>query len=234
MEPLRLAVIGDGDFANYMVERYLTKLPTIRLVAVVGEILAKAERLAEKAGTPAFDNLEAMIVATRPEAAYIVTPNNTHCSLTKQCAAAGVHVLCEKTMAISVEECYEMIEACERYKVKMTVGQKRKLRPQYAKMGEIIRSGELGAPMAANVSGFHKCDWWGFWKKRESVGGLFHAAGNHDVDTLRSYFGDVATVYALAAPKFNDDTDYDDAHNWLQERGCGVAARDLPMAPPFV
>ena len=57
----------------------------------------------------------------------------------------------------------------------------------------------------------HFCEWWGFWKRRAGVGGLFHASGVHDVDTLRFYFGEVDTVYAVAAPKFDTDTDYEDA-----------------------
>ena len=211
LEPLRFAVIGDGDWAAYMVERYFTKLPTVRLVAIVGEFRTKAEKLAQKAGVPAFDNLATMLEQVQPEAVYVVTPNDTHPPITVTCAAAGVHVFCEKTMATTVDECYEMIEACDRYQVKLTVGQKRKLRPQYAKMGEIIRSGELGAPEAATIQGFHWQEWWGFWKRRAATGGLLNAAGNHDIDTLRSYFGEVATVYAAVSPKFNDDTDYDDA-----------------------
>lgn len=210
MEPLRFAMIGYGGFAYYMCENYFTKLPTLKLVAVQGPKLEKAQSLGAQYGVPAFESLDNLFEKSDAEAVFIASPNDTHHPITARCAEAGLHVFCEKAMATTVDECYDMIEVCERYGVKLTVGHKRRLRTQYARMGEIIHSGELGAPMAANITGYHWCEWAGFWQRRDAVGGLFHASGVHDIDDLRFFFGDVDTVYAVASPKFDANTDYDD------------------------
>ena len=70
-------------------------------------------------------------------------------------AEAGKHIFCEKPMAMNVAECYAMIEAAEANGVKLMVGHKRRLRPQYAKMAEIVRGQRYGRPLAVQINGFY-------------------------------------------------------------------------------
>jgi predicted dehydrogenase len=179
-------------------------------VAVCDPNVVAARQLGESLGVAAFGSLEELLGNSDAEAVYVTSPNQTHRAIALACAAAGRHVFCEKAMATTVDECYDMIEAADRHGVKLTVGHKRRLRPPYATMGDIIRGGELGAPIAANVTGFHWWRWEGWWTHGAMTGGLLHSAGVHDIDDLRFFFGDVGTVYAASGPKFDRNTDYDD------------------------
>jgi predicted dehydrogenase len=128
-----------------------------------------------------------------------------------------------------------MIEAADRHGVKLMVGHKRRLRPAYAYMGEVLRSGVIGQPIAANVLGFH----WRVWDReihwmarRSAVGGLLHWAGVHDVDTMRFLLGEVSSVFAVEGPKLLDNTDYADS---LLVTLCftNVAVGSLQVSPYF-
>src|SRR5439155_18790057 len=111
-------------------------------------------------------------------------------------AEAGRHVFCEKAMAVNVAECREMIASARAHGVKLMVGHKRRLRPAFATMGQILRSGLLGRVQTLAVTGFHWRLVEGWWARRAAVGGLLFWAGVHDVDTLRYLCGEVASVYA--------------------------------------
>ena len=70
-----------------------------------------------------------------------------------------------------------MMETASAAGVKLMVGHKRRLRPQYAKMSQVVRSGRLGRVMAVNINGFYHRDWWSWWLRRDRGGGLLHASG---------------------------------------------------------
>ena len=78
-----------------------------------------------------------------------------------------------------------MIEAAQAKGVKLMVGHKRRLRPQYAKMAEIVRGLRYGRPLAVQVNGFYGRELWGWWTRRETGGGLLFHSGVHDLDFLR-------------------------------------------------
>ncbi|MBV9354418.1 MAG: Gfo/Idh/MocA family oxidoreductase [Chloroflexi bacterium] len=205
-----LALVGCGSFA-LDVEATLGELPAARIVAVCDVEAASAERFGRRLGVPAFTDLHQLLRRSDAEAVVIMTPHATHRDLTVAAAQAGRHVFCEKAMAVNVAQCHEMVQAAEANGVKLMVGHKRRLRPAFARMGEVLRSGELGAIQVLTVTGYHDRQLAGWWTRRSEVGGLMFWAGVHDVDTLRFLCGEVASVYAVAGPKTHGGTDYTDS-----------------------
>jgi len=108
---LKFGIVGCGRIAQRHAEHIVN---TGELSAVCDTNASKATALAEKYRAPAFENLEDMLEA-RPDLDVIsvCTPNGLHAEHSIQALRAGMHVLCEKPMALSVKDCSSMIHTAE-------------------------------------------------------------------------------------------------------------------------
>jgi predicted dehydrogenase len=111
---MRWAVIGTGQIVRDRFLPALEKIMDAKLSAIVTTNPEKARDLAEKYGAKIYDRIEDL---RDVDVVYIATPNKFHKEQTIKCAEKGIHVLCEKPMAMNVEEAEEMINACEKNKV---------------------------------------------------------------------------------------------------------------------
>ena len=208
---VRLGLIGAGGFGSYTTE-LLDRQPEIDLVGVADTDRDKAERLGSERGVPFWSEHRALLDECNCDAVAVVTPHSTHRDIVVDAAATGRHVFCEKTMAITVADCHDMVEAADAHGVKLMVGHKRRFRPPAVAIKQALATDGLGRPLAVNVRGYFGRHITGFWRERELCGGLLYWAGVHDVDTLRHLFGEVASVYAALAPKLRPEvSDQEDA-----------------------
>lgn len=118
------AVVGLGRFAEYAVLPAFRHSKKARLVAVVSGDERKAKRLAAKFGASDYYGYEDYVLCLnhpQVEAVYIATHNAGHAAYTQQAAASGRHVLCEKPMATTVEDCRQMIQACQVNRVRLMI-----------------------------------------------------------------------------------------------------------------
>jgi UDP-N-acetylglucosamine 3-dehydrogenase len=141
----------------------------------------------------------------------LCTPNDQHCPQAIAAASAGKHVFCEKPMARSVTDCKAMIAAADNAGVCLMVGHMQRLRPEYAAMAQVVRSGDLGRLRMASIEGFFYREPTSWWARESIGGGLLAFVAVHDIDFLNYIGGDVTRVYAAAPPKIDDKTDYVDA-----------------------
>lgn len=119
---IRYAVVGLGYIAQAAV------LPAFghargnsRLVALVSGDRAKREELGRRYRVPAYDydEYDSLLESGSVDAVYLALPNELHHDFTLRAAARGVHVLCEKPLAVTEKECRAMIAACRRNRVKL-------------------------------------------------------------------------------------------------------------------
>ena len=208
---VRLGLVGAGGFGAYTTE-LLDRQPEIELVGVADTDRGKAERLGRDRGVPFWTDHRALLDECDCDAVAVVTPHSSHRDIVVDAAAAGRHIFCEKTMAITVADCHDMVEAADVHGVKLMVGHKRRFRPAAVAIGHALANHDLGRPLAVNVRGFFGRRITGFWREKTLCGGLLYWAGVHDVDTLRSLFGEVASVYAVIGPKVHPEvSDQEDA-----------------------
>src|SRR5574337_355893 len=129
------AVVGLGRFAEWAVLPAFRRSRKAKLVALVSGDERKAKRLAAKFGASDYHTYEDFALCLghpQVDAVYIVTNNSTHAEYSKRAAAAGKHVLCEKPMATTVEECRVMI-AYRKY-----------FEPASRELKKLVSSGKLG------------------------------------------------------------------------------------------
>ncbi|WP_026731722.1 Gfo/Idh/MocA family protein [Fischerella sp. PCC 9605] len=149
---VRYAVIGLGWIAQETVLPAFADAENSELVALFSEDEIKRQELSEKYGVPAFtyEEYEAFLRSGAVDAVYIALPNHLHCEYTVKAANAGVHILCEKPMAVTEQECEQMIRAAQENNVKLMIAYRLHFDKANMQAVEIVKSGKLGEPRVFN------------------------------------------------------------------------------------
>lgn len=141
------AVVGLGGIAQRAVLPAFRQSRRAKLVALVSGDERKAKRLARKFGardTYTYDSYDRCLANPAVEAVYLASPNGCHAEQALRAAAAGKHVLCEKPMANTVEDCQRMIEACNRHRVRLMIAYRKYFEPASLALKKLVTSGKLG------------------------------------------------------------------------------------------
>jgi len=143
VKKLRVGLIGLGLVS----EAHLTAYQDVESVAVVAGADTRPERLREMAGKwgfNAYNSHEEMLDREGLDIACVLTPPLTHREITEQVAAHGVNVLCEKPMAVTLEDARAMIAACDKAGVRLCYGSCYRYLPACRKAKELIDQGAIG------------------------------------------------------------------------------------------
>lgn len=113
MKPIRLGMIGSGDISNRFFEQ-AAKLEGVSFVATCARRLANAEKKAAAYGVPrSYDDYRVMMDKEELDAVVVTTPHSVHTEPVLAALERGLHVLNEKPMATSFEDCKKMVELAE-------------------------------------------------------------------------------------------------------------------------
>jgi predicted dehydrogenase len=149
MTKLRMAVIGQGYFAQFAILPALEQLDDVEITALVSGSQHKLDELGERYNVRTrvtYDQLDTLFASGKVDAAYIAVPNDLHAQTAVLAARHGVHVLCEKPMAPTEAECMQMIRACEQKHVKLMIAYRLHFESANLVAIEIARGGEIGEP----------------------------------------------------------------------------------------
>ena len=201
---LSVGVIGAGGNARGHL-RGIEANDNIRMVAVMDVDAGRAEAAGREHGARAYTDLEALLKDPEVEAVHVCTPHNLHGEQVVAAAGAGKHVLVEKPMALTLEECDRMIAACEAAGKVLMVGQVLRHYPVNLKARELIAEGaigEVGHLMRRRYGYFNPAGQGGgerSWYMDLEVGGVcvLYCFGPHEYDILHWYIDSpVREVYA--------------------------------------
>ena len=141
------AVIGLGSIAEVAVLPAFRKSKKSKLVALVSHSKDRAAELAAKFGVKdyyTYDDYDRCLSHPEVEAVFIASVNGAHAEQTIRAASAGRHVLCEKPMANTAEECRQMVEACSRNRVRLMIAYRKYFEPSSRALKKLVASGRLG------------------------------------------------------------------------------------------
>lgn len=165
-----------------------------RLVAVAGG--TRAPELAAEFGAEAEPSVDALLARADVDAVVIATPHTAHLPNVLSAAAAGKHVLLEKPMALDVEQCRAMIDACDAAGVKLSLAKISRWLEAVAVGHDLIRDGVAGDLVAIHVHrlfpGYPNTG----WPLEPAEGGAWLDWGSHGCDIVRWYAGREPTVVA--------------------------------------
>lgn len=204
MEPLRLGLVGLGTMGRNHLEKE-QGLDEARIVAVADVVPAAVEEMREKYGLLGFDSTDAMLDSGEIEAVLIAVPHPFHAPIAIAAAKRGLHVLCEKPIAVTVAEADQMIEACDRAGVTLGVMFQTRTDPIYHRARAIVESGVIGNIYRTTLIAtawyrtqayYDSGAWRGTW--RDEGGGVVMNQAPHSLDLFIWLGGKPSRVEAKA------------------------------------
>ncbi|GAA4477296.1 Gfo/Idh/MocA family oxidoreductase [Rhodococcus olei] len=196
---LRVGIVGCGRIAGNHA-RALQRVPGVDVVGCCDPDLARSRNFAATHGIPqAFGSVDELL-ALGVDACTVCTPHPVHEEVVLAAAAAGIHVLCEKPIAVDVAAADRMIEAADRAGITFGVLFQRRFWPAARRIKTAIDDGTLGAPTLGEVSvilhrpsEYYSADAWrGRWDT--DGGGVLMTQAVHQIDMLQWFVGDATSV----------------------------------------
>jgi predicted dehydrogenase len=193
----RVVIVGAGHMGKVHGAAYANML-NAEPVGVMDIRKDAAEDLATSLDCRAFSDFDEMLDAVKPDAVDICVPTPWHKEYVLKAARAGKHVVTEKPMARTLEDCREMMDATARAGVTFMVAHVLRFFPEFATAKAQIDAGAVGNPAVVRTTrggGFPHAwsDWYGSF---DWSGGVCLDLIIHDFDWLRWTFGEVERVYA--------------------------------------
>jgi predicted dehydrogenase len=188
---IRFAVVGLGYFAQTAVLPAFKNAKNAKLMALVSDNSKKLQTLGRKYKVDmrgSYDMYETILQSGQIDAVYIVLPNSLHKEYAERAARLGIHVLCEKPLAVTSDDCKQMIETCEIAKVKLMTGYRLHFEKANLKAIDIVKNGKIGDPRFFNSVFSMQVKSGNIRLNRELGGGTLYDIGIYCINAARNIF----------------------------------------------
>jgi myo-inositol 2-dehydrogenase/D-chiro-inositol 1-dehydrogenase len=199
MRQVGVGLIG-SQFVSGIHAEALRACPPAEIRAVASPTAGHAKAFAERFAIPRhFTDYADMLARPDIDMVVVGAPNDVHCRITLDAAAAGKHVVMEKPLCLNLADADRMIAACRQANVKLMYAEELCFAPKYVRLKKLLDSGALGRPTLVKQSEKHDgphADH--FWNVDRSGGGVTMDMGCHAVEFFRWMLGrpPIKSVYA--------------------------------------
>lgn len=229
MKKVRFGIIGSGVFADFHAKG-IDRTDDAELIGVCDVVEEKARLLADKYSVEFYcSDYHELINRDDIDAVTIPAPDQLHRQIAIDAMRAGKHVLCEKPMALNIDDCREMIKASKETGMKLMIGQICRYTPSFVKAKELIDKGEIGDLFFVESEYAHdycKIGGEGTWRvtpeRYPILGG-----GCHSIDLLRWIAGNPTEVFAYSNHKMLPGWPVDDCTVAVMKFPNGVIGKSL-------
>jgi predicted dehydrogenase len=239
MKPVRVGLIGCGKVGQIHAAA-LRDIAEADLTAVCDVSAERAKAFADRFGTRGYADVDAMLSEGKVEAVVIGTPHPLHAAPAIRAAEAGVHVLVEKPLAATLDDCDAMLAAAKRAGVLLGVISQRRFFEPVRRVKEAIDAGKIGRPALGVFTmyswrepAYYQSDpWRGRWDTEG--GGVLVNQSPHQLDLLRWFLGPVAEVSGYWANVNHPGVEVDDtavAVLRFQNGGLGAIVTSVAQKP---
>jgi glucose-fructose oxidoreductase len=206
---VRYAVVGLGHIAQVAVlPAFGNARRNSKLAALVSGDPVKLEELGKKYQVErrcAYDRYDELLSSGEVDAVYIALPNSLHAEYAIRAAQAGVHVLVEKPMAVTAEQCERMAKAARDAGVKLMVAYRLHFERANLEAIEVARSGRIGEPRLFNSTFCTPVVPGNVRARRDTGGGVLYDIGIYCINAARSLFREEPLeVRAMAAGRLGE------------------------------
>jgi len=201
---IRYAVVGLGHIAQVAILPGFRNARNSELTGLVSGSPEKLKKLAKKynvANTWSYEEYEDCLHSGLIDAVYIALPNDLHHDYTVRAARAGVHVLCEKPLAVTARDCQQMIDAAKKNRVRLMTAYRLHTEETNLRAAEIVSSGKIGEPKYYNSCfSFEVTDPDNIRLKKKRGGGTLYDIGIYCLNAARYIFrAEPVEVFACSA-----------------------------------
>ena len=204
-----VALLGLGSYSTYQLAPALQKTKHCYLAGIVTGSPHKIPEWQKKysipdANTYSYDNLSTIANNDDIDVVYIVTPTGTHAKFAIQAANAGKHVWCEKPMAMKVEECQAIIDACKKNKVELTIGYRMQHETNTKELISYTTSKPFGAMTKIEAAACYSGGEPRGWRASKAMGGgALYDMGVYTVNGIR-YASQQQPVKVISAKQYTN------------------------------
>ena len=199
---MRVALIGLGFFAEYHADAWRRLAPHMLVAGVDPDPQARARFCLRWPDLPLFGQLPEALVSTRPDIVDIVTRPEHHTDLTRIALAAGSHVICQKPLALSRDDCRSLVDDARDRGKRLLVHDNWRFQPWYGVIKRCIDRGEIGRPFMAHFRvragdgrGGEPFPRQPYFRAMQRF--FFLETGIHFLDVTRYLFGEVSSLRAM-------------------------------------
>lgn len=224
---MRLGIIGAGMISEFHAKA-IAAIDGASLDAVFARRPEVASDFAEQHDCAGYSDLDAFLSHPGLEAVTICTPSGAHLEPAMAAAAAGLHIICEKPLEVTVERVDEMIDTCARAGVGLAGIFPRRFSPATAVLKETIDTGRFGRISLVEAT----IKWWrsqeyydsGAWRGTWELdgGGALMNQSIHTIDLLLHLMGDARNIQANAALIAHDGIEVEDTASAIMRFDCGA------------
>lgn len=220
MTKVRWAMVGTSGFALDWLARGIKLGSNAELVAIVSRDAERGKAAAQKVDAPhVFTSIEA-IDKNLVDGVFLCLPNPQHAPFAIAAAQRGLHVICEKPMAPSLEECRAMIDAAHANHVVLAVAHCMEWGSPLTKARELLEENAIGTVISASISASYPtgptASGWRQTDSSDEGGGILYDMGSHAIDGITRLLGPIAQVAAWADKR---------THNFNTEDTASILAR---------
>ncbi|WP_420601334.1 Gfo/Idh/MocA family protein [Flagellimonas sp.] len=211
---LGVALVGLGSYSTYQLAPALRDTEHCYLAGIVTGTPNKEQIWANKYGIPKeniynYQNFDDIVKNESIDIVYVVLPNSMHADFSIRAAKAGKHVICEKPMAMNVEECDTIIKACKQNKVKLGIGYRLHSEPYTQEIKRFVREKTFGninyISADAGYRSMSNPEQWRLNKKLSGGGALM----NMGVYAIQSViYGTGENPISVSAQEYSTRPDY--------------------------
>lgn len=211
---LGLALVGLGSYSTYQLAPSLLETEHCYLAGIVTGTKEKEAIWSNNYNIPKkniynYENFDSIAKNDDIDIIYVVLPNSMHADFCIRAAKAGKHVICEKPMAISVEECDAIINACKEYNVKLGVGYRMQSDPYTHEVKKYVKEKTFGNVLfVSSDAGYISNDNPDQWRLDKSLsgGGALMNMGVYAIQT--SIYGTGQNPISVSAQEFSTRPEY--------------------------
>lgn len=193
-----VAVIGCGKIAQIRHIPEYFENEDVRLIGLFDNNLPRAEELAARYGCCAYKSLDQLLSDDSVDAVSVCVANNAHAEVSIKALRAGKHVLCEKPMAVTIEECEEMVRTADECGLKLMIAQNQRYAVAHMKARELVENGIIGKVLTFRTTFGHagpekwsidpgNSTW--FFDKKKAAMGVMADLGIHKTDLIQYILG---------------------------------------------
>lgn len=202
---MRLGLVGAGAIAQTYAQ-VLASSTTAELVGIADVRREAAAAMAERMHCPSFAGHAELAEATGCEAVVVCTPPTTHPEICTDLLSRGMHVLCEKPLAIDPESARAMLAAAERSEGSLTMASKFRHTRDVIQAKSIVASGLIGDVVLFENAFTSRVDMAQRWNSDPTIsgGGVLIDNGTHSVDIMRYFLGPLVEIQAIEGRRVQD------------------------------
>lgn len=235
---LKIGLIGCGTMGRTHSKAY-ENIKNASVTIICDLDLSKAEKLASAHDAKVTNDYQELLDSD-VDIIDICLPTYLHAKYSISAMSNGKNVFCEKPMAISVEEAKSMLEASEKYKVKLTVGHVLRFFPQYAHTIKEVTDKKIGIPKLIRTvrnQAFPNWSWENWYQDYAKSGGPILDLIIHDIDWIIANFGKIDRVYCQTVKNDEQVVRQDHVQSVLKLQNGAIAYVEgswgLPKGSPF-